>query len=84
MKTKNHSQQENSRPMSSIKSGNPADTSTLSDKIEITEGRFVIHEDYIKEFIKRDTELIKLYIKSEITHKELWERRNKLAGDKLT
>lgn len=37
----------------------------------------------IKEFIKRETKLIQLWMREKITAKEFWERRRKLVGDKL-
>ena len=45
--------------------------------------RYTYDEEDIKEFIKRDTELIELALNGDITWDKLWKKRDKLAGDKL-
>lgn len=41
------------------------------------------NKEDVKKFIKKETKLIQLWMREKITAKEFWERRRKLAGDKL-
>ena len=60
---------------------------TLSDKRKDIIGNkkhFIYLEKDVKEFIRKETKLIQLWMRAKITAKEFWERRRKLAGPKLT
>ncbi len=65
-----------------------ADTYNLSSKmLQLksfeTGWEQVIKVKDVREFVKKDNELLKMYIRSEISHLELWERKKKIAGDEL-
>jgi len=64
---------------------------SLSDKRKGINSKYLkkIHANYIyleeevKEFIKKETKLIQLWMRDKITAKEFWERRRKLCGKDL-
>ena len=57
----------------------------LSEKIQwelsISKGTIAVED--VKRFIKQDEDLIHLLLNKMITKAEFWERRDKLAGEKL-